>query len=196
MDYYEKGEERFGFISSRLYSFGSSRSLQKFYYFIAKDIEKEKPKRILDIGAGPGDLAMQFNKIKTAKVCCIDPSISMQRMAKNKFARNKIKNIEYKLGSSRYIPFKEKFDLITTTISFHHWEEKESSMRYILKKLSKNGKFIIYEFCYDRLSGIQKIAMGKHSLSIKQAKKYGFEGYKKEIRIINKIIKVSFTKDS
>jgi ubiquinone/menaquinone biosynthesis C-methylase UbiE len=196
MDYYKNGEEKFGVISSRLYSFGSSRSMQKFYCFISKDIKKEKPKSILDIGAGPGDLAIKLSEIKNTKVFCIDPSVSMKKIAENKFAKRKIKNIEYKLGSSRYIPIKEKFDVIVTTISFHHWKEKESSIRYILKRLNEKGKFIIYEFCYDKLNAIQKMSIGKHSLSIKQAKSYKFRGYKKEIEITNKIIKVSFTKDS
>ena len=196
MDYYKKGEEKFGFVSSRLYSFGSSRSMQKFYFFIAKDMGKEKPKSILDIGAGPGDLALKLSKIKNAKVYCVDPSPSMMKVAENKFIKNKAKNIEYKLGSSRYIPIKDKFDIIVTTISFHHWKEKENSIRYILKRLNENGKFVIYEFCYDKLNTLQKLSIGKHSLSIKQAKSYKFKGYTKKIDIINKIIKVSFTKDS
>ena len=43
MDYYEKGEERFGFVSSRIYSFGSSKAMKSFYSFIANDIKKYRP---------------------------------------------------------------------------------------------------------------------------------------------------------
>ncbi len=194
MDYYEKGEERFGFVSSKIYSIGSSKAMKSFYSFIAGDIKKYKPKRILDVGAGPGDLALLLSNMKNTEIYCIDPSNSMKKIAEKKFTRNRIKNIRYELGSSRNIPFNEKFDVIVTTISFHHWKEKEKSIKYLLKKLNKNGIFIIYEFCYDKLNAIQKMSIGKHSLSIKEAESYKFRGYKKNKEIINKIIKLSFTK--
>ena len=196
MDYYEKGEERFGFISSRIYSIGSSKAMKGFYSFVAKDIKRYRPKRILDVGAGPGDLAIILSKMKDVEIYCVDPSYSMKRIAKKKFTRDRIKNVRYELGSSRNIPFNEKFDVIVTTISFHHWKEKEKSINYLLKKLNKKGIFIIYEFCYDKLNSIQKISIGKHSLSIKEAESYRFKGYKKSKEIINKIIKLSFAKQS
>ncbi|MCL4372974.1 class I SAM-dependent methyltransferase [Candidatus Parvarchaeota archaeon] len=196
MDYYEKGEERFGFISSKIYSIGSSKAMKSFYSFIASDIKKYRPKRILDVGAGPGDLAILISKLKNIELYCVDPSYSMKRIAEKKFTRNRIKNVRYELGSSRNIPFNEKFDVIVTTISFHHWKEKERSIRYILNRLNKKGIFVIYEFCYDKLNAIQKISIGKHSLSIKEAESYKFKGYKKNKEIINKIIKLSFAKQS
>ncbi|MCL4362018.1 MAG: class I SAM-dependent methyltransferase [Candidatus Parvarchaeum sp.] len=196
MDYYEKGEERFGFVSSRIYSFGSSKAMKSFYSFIANDIKKYRPRRILDVGAGPGDLSLLLSKIKKAEVYCVDPSPSMKRIAERKIIKNEIKNVKYELGSSRHILFSEKFDLIVTTISFHHWKEKEKSIKYLLKKLNARGIFIIYEFCYDKLNGFQKMSIGKHSLSIKEAEKYRFKGYKKNIEVIGKIIKLSFAKQS
>ncbi|MCL4396817.1 class I SAM-dependent methyltransferase [Candidatus Parvarchaeota archaeon] len=196
MDYYKKGEERFGVISSRIYSFGSSKSMKSFYSFIADEIKNYRPKRILDVGAGPGDLALLLSKMKNIEVYCIDPSASMKRIAERKFTKNEIKNVKYGLGSSRHLPFNEKFDLIVTTISFHHWKEKEKSIRYLLKKLNKKGIFIIYEFCYDKLNGFQRMSIGKHSLSIKEAESYRFKGYKKNIEVIGKIIKLSFAKQS
>jgi ubiquinone/menaquinone biosynthesis C-methylase UbiE len=196
MDYYKKGEERFGIISSRIYSFGSSKAMKSFYFFIAEDIKKYKPKRILDVGAGPGDLAMLVSKMKNAEVYCVDPSASMKKIAERKFTRNKIKNVRYKLGSSRHIPFSGKFDLIVTTISFHHWKEKQKSINYLLKKLNGKGILVIYEFYYDKLNSIQKISIGKHSLSMKEAESYKFKGYRKKIEVTGKIIKLSFAKDS
>jgi Methylase involved in ubiquinone/menaquinone biosynthesis len=196
MDYYARGEERFGTMSSRLYSFGVSRSMRSFYSFIEKDIEKYKPKKILDVGAGPGDLALAMSKMKNVNVYCVDPSISMKKIAERRFIKNGIKNIIYELGSSRYIPFNEKFDVIVTTISFHHWKEKEGSIKYILNKLNKNGTFIVYEFCYDKLNVIQKMSLGKHSLSIEQAKSYRFKDHKKRVEVMGKIIKLSFANKS
>lgn len=194
MDYYSKGEERFGPISSKIYSFGSKRPLKSFYIFIANDVKKLKPKTILDVGAGPGELAILLNKtIKNAKIYCVDPSTSMQKIARKKFNAFGVNN-EYLLGSSRSIPLKKKFDIILTSISFHHWKEKEKSIKYLLKKLNKNGYLRIYEFYYDNLNRLQKVTMGKHSLSLKEAKSYSFKGYDKKVILHGNIIVMSFKK--
>jgi len=195
MDYYINGEERFGAISSRIYSFGSKRALKNFYLYISKDIKKLKPKTILDVGAGTGELAIILNKtIKNVKVYCVDPSNSMRSIAIRKFNKLGINNIKYKLGSSRNIPFKEKFDVILTSISFHHWKEKEKGIKYLLSRLNKNGYLNIYEFSYDKLNKLQKAAIGKHSLSLEEAKKYSFKGYREKIKLDKNIIKVTFNK--
>ena len=195
MNYYKKGEEKFGPFSSRVYAFGVSRSLKPLYGFIVGDVKKIKPKSILDVGAGPGDLIVMIKKeVKNAEVYCVDPSESMQKMAVKKFDRNKIEGIKYKLGSSGYIPFKNRFDLIVTSISFHHWKEKEKSIRYLLGRLNKDGKLVVYEFCYDKLNNLQKKFIGKHSLSIEEAKKYEFKGYDKNIKIYNRMIRLTFSK--
>ena len=195
MNYYKKGEEKFGPFSSRVYAFGVSRSLKPLYGFIVGDVKKIKPKSILDVGAGPGDLIVMIKKeVKNAEVYCVDPSESMQKIAVKKFDRNKIEGIKYKLGSSGYIPFKNRFDLIVTSISFHHWKEKEKSIRYLLGRLNKDGKLVVYEFCYDKLNNLQKKFIGKHSLSIEEAKKYEFKGYDKNIKIYNRMIRLTFSK--
>ncbi len=189
------GEERFGVISSKIYSIGSSKAMKKFYSLIANDVKGYGPRRILDVGAGPGDLSIIMSKIiKNSEVYCVDPSRSMLKIANEKFRKLNMRNINYKLGSSRDIPFKIKFDVILTSISFHHWKKKKESIAYLLSKLNKNGHLMIYEFYYDRLNFLQKITIGKHSLSLKEAKSYKFKGYKKNIEIKDKIIKVSFAK--
>ena len=61
-------------------------------------------------------------------------------------------------------------------------------------KLNKDGKLVVYEFCYDKLNNLQKKFIGKHSLSIEEAKKYDFKGYKKGIKTTGKIIVLYFEK--
>jgi 2-polyprenyl-3-methyl-5-hydroxy-6-metoxy-1,4-benzoquinol methylase len=119
----------------------------------------------------------------------------MADIAINRSKKIGIKNIYYKLGSSRNIPFKTKFDIITTTLSFHHWKKKEESINYLLKRLNKNGILMICEFSYEKLTKIQKLVMGKHSLSKVEAKSYQFKGYTKKINIYKNIIIISFKKE-
>jgi len=196
MDYYIKGEEKFGPLSSRAYSLGSRRSLKGLYLVALNKIKKTNPKTVLDVGAGPGDLAILLaSTLKNAKIFCVDPSTYMADIAINRSKKIGIKNIYYKLGSSRNIPFKTKFDIITTTLSFHHWKKKEESINYLLNRLIKNGILMLCEFSYEKLTKIQKLVMGKHSLSKVEAKSYQFKGYTKKINIYKNIIIISFKKE-
>ena len=61
-------------------------------------------------------------------------------------------------------------------------------------RLNKDGKLVVYEFCYDKLNNLQKKFIGKHSLSIEEAKKYEFKGYDKNIKIYNRMIRLTFSK--
>ena len=100
-----------------------------------------------------------------------------------------------KLGSSREIPFDRKFDLIFTTLSFHHWENRDSSISYILSKLSDRGTFLIIEFMEDNYKSPVSLHK-KHSISKKYAESLHFDGYERKINTSGEFIALSFTKIS
>ena len=79
-----------------------------------------EPSSILDIGAGPGKLSLMVSqKFPHAEFFAIDPSLYMVKVEQKNFEKAGIK-ASCKPGSSRDIPFDNKFDLIYTTLSFHH----------------------------------------------------------------------------
>ena len=107
------------------------------------------PSSVLDIGAGPGRLSVMVAKqFPNAEFYTVDPSEYMVRVENKNFEKAGIK-ATCKPGSSREIPYERKFDLIFTTLSFHHWENRDSSISYILSKLSGRGTFLIIEFMED-----------------------------------------------
>jgi SAM-dependent methyltransferase len=52
-------------------------------------------------------------------------------------------------GSSRSIPGNRNFDLIYTSISFHHWKHRAESVGQVLQRVNKGGKFLIFEITDD-----------------------------------------------
>lgn len=149
---YEAGEERFGRVFSRLY--GISRgvpTLKKFYGFALDDILKHKFSNVLDIGSGTGYMLLSIAELtRNTSGLGIDPSPHMIRVAsRNVVKQGKTDRVKFSAGSSRTIPGNSKFDLIYTTLSFHHWKSREDSVMHVVERLNPDGVFLIYEVSDD-----------------------------------------------
>ncbi len=190
--YYEKGEERFGWFMSIGYllftKFGALNALVKF---AASDIRKSNAKNILDIGTGVGELPLRLSADKKLRVYAVDPSEAMVRIAKS---RNKNSaNVTVVRGSSRHIPFNRNFDLIISTLSFHHWKHREKALRYMKEFLGRHGEIWIYEYNKDRLKAHEKIASA-HSMSRREFIEIAKgSGMKVRIATSGEFIKAVFT---
>ncbi|MGC8538141.1 MAG: class I SAM-dependent methyltransferase [Candidatus Micrarchaeia archaeon] len=168
-DYYSKGDERFGYLSSKAYSFFSKMPISaRFYDFVVSDIMQFKGKGIsaLDVGAGNGVVPIRLRKEGILKeVYAVEPSEHMRSIFMNNVKRERIKAIHVGPGSSTHIPFKRKFDLIYSTLSFHHWSKKVESLAYLSNFLKSGGEIRIYEVFEGKKKGVLgTLAMG-HSLS-------------------------------
>jgi ubiquinone/menaquinone biosynthesis C-methylase UbiE len=162
-DYYLDGEERFGFFTSFLYFIAIKIPIfQNLYNFVEQDMLRSHAKVVLDIGTGPGDIALFLAESGFDRVYGIDPSKDMIRIAK--LRARKSNNLKFALGSSRRIPFKIKFDVIYTALSFHHWEEKRESLKYLSKFLVNGGEIRIYEYNAHKIRGIHKAMLPSHAL--------------------------------
>ncbi|MCL4383292.1 MAG: class I SAM-dependent methyltransferase [Candidatus Marsarchaeota archaeon] len=192
---YKKNEEHFGKITSHLYSFAVNLGFLKIHDFVYKDIIKnikQNTKSILDIGCGNGLILKKLaedKKTKNIRLYGIDPSEEMVKIAEKKLKKLNKKAV-FKLGSSRLISFKRKFDIIYTTLSYHHWSKKEQAIPYILSKLNKNGSFIIYE--YNKNIGNKFTLMQGHKIDENEFEKLDFKKFKKIIIKTQDIIKVEF----
>ncbi|MCL5101822.1 MAG: class I SAM-dependent methyltransferase [Candidatus Marsarchaeota archaeon] len=165
-------DENFGPVTSRLYSLFSRTfpSMKQFYSFISNDVSKRDFKAMLDIGCGPGILDIEIAKsFPEREIFGIDPSATMVKIASSKAQKNGLKNIHFEIGMNTNIPFDTKFDLIISTLSFHHWAVKRQALEYISKYLSDKGSLVIYEF----LKPEKGMAIsGNHSLSVAEANSY------------------------
>lgn len=188
-------EKGFGPIFSRIYSFFSSRSRRSgsLYEYISNEVSSEEKRNILDIGCGPGILIGKLaSKNERSVIYGVDPSASMISIARKRLKDHITGgNVVLSQGSSMNVPFDTRFDLILSSMSFHHWEKKEESLKYLATKLSPDGVIVVFERFRD--DGRPDNDRMQHSLSRSQAEKLNIEGMRKSIKVEDNIISVSFS---
>ena len=176
-DFYLEGEERFGPVTSFLYGLGSA-VLNRYYEVIVEDLRSTKFRKLLDVGCGNGALLSKIAlNFPDARLKGVDPSPYMLNRAKKNLARKGfISRVEVKIGSSRAIPFEEKFDAIISSFSYHHWKERDISLSSLASHLEDKGFLAIYE--YDNSS--RKIR-SSHGINEGEWNDLEIEGLKKTI---------------
>jgi ubiquinone/menaquinone biosynthesis C-methylase UbiE len=162
-DLYLKGEERFGFLLSYLYALGVKLPyIRKFYNFVVTDLSKSGQAEMLDIGTGSGDIPIMLQRIKRIRIYAIDPSKTMMEIARRRASGSG--GLAFAVGSSRHVPFKRKFRLIYTSLSFHHWAEREKSLMYLTRFMKKGGELRIYEYNTRKMPKLLGIFASTHTL--------------------------------
>ena len=164
---YRNDDEKFGAVLSLLYAAGVrlAPSIRRFYSFVSKDIESSKARSVIDVGCGPGDVAIMISK-RFANVYAVDPSNAMVWVAKHRGSR-----VRFSIGSSREIHMNRKVDLVYSSLSFHHWPDKAGSLKYLKRFLSKNGEIRIYEF--RRRKGVGS-AVNAHTMDMDTLRKAAY----------------------
>jgi ubiquinone/menaquinone biosynthesis C-methylase UbiE len=134
---------------SRLYAVISGTGLFKdFYRIVAKQVfEKLKAGRVLDIGTGPGRLpVLVASESPLLLVTGVDLSPDMVKIATEEAQRRGLKNVAFRQGSASELPFADRdFDLVVSTLSFHHWKQPEKALDEIYRVLREGGEAWIYD---------------------------------------------------
>jgi SAM-dependent methyltransferase len=149
---YLDGEEKFGFLTSRMYNFTkASKTIRNFYKFVISDLSNHSFQSILDVGSGRGYILTKIVELLPGiSAIGIDPSPSMVRLAdKHSKKLGLSKNLTFMPGSSRHIPGNQDFDVIITTLSFHHWKNKGESIPFLMDRLNPGGSLLVYEITDD-----------------------------------------------
>jgi demethylmenaquinone methyltransferase/2-methoxy-6-polyprenyl-1,4-benzoquinol methylase len=147
----EQVEKMFDTISedydglNRVISFGTDVKWRKK---VLKLILEKKPKTILDIATGTGDLAIKFAmKTNAKKIIGLDLSEGMLSIARNKVENTLFENtIEFVKGDSEHLLYDDNtFDAITVSFGIRNFENLKKGLSEILRVLKPNGLFIILE---------------------------------------------------
>ncbi len=100
--------------------------------------------RIIDLGCGTGTIAkLLADKFPNSKIVCLDIASKMIEIAKYKLCDHK--NTEFIVGDFSKIDFKEKFDVVVSSLALHHIESDEEKKEFytrIFKILNNSGQFI------------------------------------------------------
>jgi demethylmenaquinone methyltransferase/2-methoxy-6-polyprenyl-1,4-benzoquinol methylase len=161
---------------NRVISFGIDVKWRKK---VLKIVSDSKPKVILDIATGTGDLAILMAQSNAEKIIGLDISAGMLEVGRKKIKDKKLSNIiELVLADSENMPFEDNyFDAITVGFGVRNFENLEKGFAEILRVLKPNGVFVILET----------------SVPVKTPYKQGYRFYSKYILpIIGKL----FSKDN
>lgn len=129
---------------NRVISFGIDVKWRKK---VLKLVSDTKPKTILDIATGTGDLAILLAQTNAEKIIGLDISAGMLEVGKKKVAEKNLSNtIELVIGDSENMPFEDNyFDAITVGFGVRNFENLEKGFAEILRVLKPNGIFVILE---------------------------------------------------
>lgn len=94
--------------------------------------------RVLDLGCGFGDFAREARREGARLVVGIDPS---RRMLERALALTQDPAIEYRCASIEELDFGgERFDLVVSSLAFHHVEEYAGALARIAPLLDAGGR--------------------------------------------------------
>ena len=110
-------------------------------------LAEEKPKTILDIATGTGDLAIALTKTGAEKIVGLDISPGMLEIGKKKVDEKELgKTIEMVVGDSEALDFDEAtFDAVTVAFGVRNFEVLETGLSEIYRVLKPGGVLVVLE---------------------------------------------------
>lgn len=103
-------------------------------------MELDKNKSVLEIGVGTGRLAVRVAPL-CGEFCGIDISPKTIERAKENLAE--YRNIDLICGDFLSYKFDRKFDVIYSSLTFMHIEDKQRAVEKIAELLNNSGRFVL-----------------------------------------------------
>ncbi len=112
-----------------------------------KEIAKVKPKIILDVATGTGDLAIEISTIKPKKIIGIDISNNMLNIGRKKMIKKSLDHlVDMQYGDSESLNFNNNtFDAITAGFGVRNFENLDKGLKEIYRVMKVGGKVAILE---------------------------------------------------
>lgn len=129
---------------NRVISFGIDVKWRKKVLRLVSQI---RPKSVLDIATGTGDLAILMAQTGAERIIGLDISEGMLEVGKVKIEQKNLSGtIEMVLGDSESIDFEDNFfDAITVAFGVRNFEHLEQGLSEILRVLKPGGIFVVLE---------------------------------------------------
>ena len=114
-----------------------------------RELKALKPRLILDVATGTGDLAIQAIKsLDPEKVIGVDISTGMMDIGRKKIEQKGLsKKIELRKGDSENLPFEEnKFDAVICAFGVRNFENLEKGLTDMYRVMKPGSKLVVLEF--------------------------------------------------
>lgn len=136
----------------RSYAASHRKYTRLLYDSFVKSIERLNiPGRYLEMGAGPGFLAVMIAEHQSdTEITAVDLSPEMVQVAREFIEKKKLEDrIHYLPGDASDEQLPERlgtFHLVYTAFSLHHWKEPEKSIRNLWNLVQPGGALCILDF--------------------------------------------------
>jgi demethylmenaquinone methyltransferase/2-methoxy-6-polyprenyl-1,4-benzoquinol methylase len=124
------------------------------------ELKNDRPKRILDVATGTGDLAFEaLSTLNPEKITGVDISQGMLDIAQQKIDKRGVgARFEVKLGDSESLLFNDNtFDAVTVAYGVRNFENLEKGLADMLRVLKPGGRVVILEFSHPRKFPVKQL---------------------------------------
>jgi ubiquinone/menaquinone biosynthesis C-methylase UbiE len=123
----------------------------------------EEGATIVDLGTGPGLLAVELHKLwPRARIIGVDPSSEMLRIARRNAGEAGMPVFEARLGTAEEIPLASGCaDLVVSQSSFHEWEDPQKGLGEVFRILKPGGSLILKDYDGAWLSPWKRKLLGR-----------------------------------
>jgi SAM-dependent methyltransferase len=117
--------------------------------------EVTQPEAILDVGCGTGRLLRSAElRFPAARLVGVDPAIGMLEQAVASLPDGSA--IRFQQATAEELPFANaEFDLVFSTVSFHHWRDQGKGIAEVGRVLAPDGRWLLADFI---ASGVTRYA--------------------------------------
>ncbi len=108
--------------------------------------EVPDPKAILDVGCGTGRLLRcTAQRFPGARLEGVDAAVDMVKQAQAVLPAGS--RINFQQATAEHLPFPDaQFDLVFSTMTFHHWADQCRGIAEVARVLTSNGRWLLADF--------------------------------------------------
>lgn len=114
---------------------------------------------IVDIGAGPGDLALSIGKrLPSASIVGVEPSSALAAIARGR-------GVHVVEARAEILPFDDgSVDMVVSTLSAHHWDDHAAAFTEIRRVLRPGSEGLLYDVRFAGLTSAEVRAAARAGL--------------------------------
>lgn len=107
------------------------------------------PRAILDVGCGTGRLLIAAeHTFPNARLEGVDAAVEMVKRAQGMLPA--ASRITFRQSTAERLPFQDaQFDLVFSTMTFHHWSDQRAGIAEVARVLKPGGRWLLADFIVD-----------------------------------------------